>query len=397
MNHFLNLVQLDVSSKRVFLRVDYNVSIKDGVITNDDRIRLTIPTIEYLMKHDASKIIIASHLDDPYKELKAGRRWDDIKKEQTLRPVAQRLSKLLNMEVAFAEDYKGAAKANKKIVLLENLRFNKEEMSDDEGFAKSLASMADVYVNDAFGVAHRKHASVSAITKYLPSALGFLMQKELKYLTKALEVKEKPFIAILGGAKVSDKIKLIKSLLNNVDKLLIGGAMSFGFFKAMGKEVGLSLCEGVEHAKELIGNKKIILPVDIVIAKERNGKFSDIKTVQWDKIPKDFKGLDIGPKTIKLYEKIIREAKTVLWNGPLGLFEIEPFNNGTKAIAHQIAISDATTIVGGGDSAAALDELGLSPTMTHVSTGGGAALVFLEGTKLPALKALEDSYKRMKR
>ena len=389
--------ELKVSGKSVLVRVDFNVPQgKEGNITDDKRIKESILTINYLLEQGAKKIILVSHLGKPQKELKKGKSLGEVKKKLTLRPAADRLQELLGREVIFIDDCMVEEIPFEGVILLENLRFYPGEEKDDETFAKHLASHADFYVNDAFGTCHRAHASVSAVTKFLPSAAGFLIEKEMKYLGGLLEEPARPFVAILGGAKVSDKVNVINSLSKRVDTLLIGGAMAFAFFKAQGKEVGLSLCEGTEKAKKLLGNEKLMLPKDIVVAKEEDGSWKNIREVAADNMGKDDHGLDIGTETIKAYSAVIAKAETIVWNGPMGLFEVKSFDAGTRAIALALADSSGTTIIGGGDSAAAVEQFGLSEKMTHVSTGGGASLEFLEGKKLPAIAALEINLKKFK-
>ncbi len=390
------LKDIDVKNKKVLVRVDYNVPINDkGEITDDIRIRSSIPTIEYLLKNGAA-IILMSHL---------GRPKGEAKKEFTLEPVAKKLSELLNREVIFSDDEKVVSEAVREkanalkagqIMLLQNTRYRKEEEKNGEEFAKDLASLAEVYINDAFGTSHRAHASNVGVSKFLPSALGFLVEKEVSIMGKALEAPERPFVAILGGAKVSDKIGVIENLIKKVDAIIIGGGMAFTFLKAKGYEVGTSLLEEdkVELAKELIKNAKangvaLVLPIDIVVAKEFKNE-AEFKTVAADSIPADMMGLDIGEETIELFSDVIKEAKTIVWNGPMGVFEMDNFNKGTYAIANAMVDSGATTIVGGGDSASAVEKAGLADKITHVSTGGGASLELLEGKVLPGIDAISE-------
>ena len=385
---------IDLKGKKVFVRCDFNVPMDENQnITDNRRIVAALPTIRYLIEQNC-KIILSSHL---------GRPKGEVKPEFSLAPVAKELSKLLGQEVLMAKDVIGeSAKSlaanlqEGQVMLLENVRFHREETDNDPEFAKQLASMAEVFVNDAFGTAHRAHASTEGVSHYLPSVSGFLIEKELKFLGDALNNPERPFVAILGGAKVSDKIGVIDSLLEKVDTLMIGGGMAYTFFKAQGNEVGNSLCEPdkcelalslMEKAK----NKgvKLMLPVDTKIGKEFKPD-TESKTVAWTEIPEGWEGFDIGEKTIEMFKDELKTAKTVVWNGPLGLFEFDQFAIGTNEIAHALAEIDATTIIGGGDSAAAVEKAGLADKMTHISTGGGASLEFLEGKKLPGIECLQD-------
>ena len=385
---------IDLKGKKVFVRCDFNVPMDENQnITDNARIVGALPTIKYLLEQNC-KIILASHL---------GRPKGEFKPEFSLAPVAKELSKLLGQEVIMSKDVIGedamTKSANLKegeILLLENVRFHKEETDNDPEFSKKLASMAEVYVNDAFGTAHRAHASTTGIASYLPAVSGFLIEKELQFLGNAVNNPERPFVAILGGAKVSDKIGVIDSLLEKVDTLMIGGGMAYTFFKAQGYEVGNSICEmdkldlakeAMEKAKEK--GVKFMLPVDTKVGKEFKPD-TESKIVSYTEIPADWEGFDIGPETIKMFEEELRKAKTVVWNGPLGLFEFDQFAIGTNAIAKVLSEIDATTIIGGGDSAAAVKKAGLEDKMTHISTGGGASLEFLEGKKLPGIEALMD-------
>ena len=385
---------IDLKGKKVFVRCDFNVPMDENQnITDNRRIVSALPTIKYLIEQNC-KIILSSHL---------GRPKGEVKTEFSLAPVAKELSKLLGQEVLMAKDVIGeSAKtlaANLKegqVMLLENVRFHREETDNDPEFAKQLASMAEVFVNDAFGTAHRAHASTEGISHYLPSVSGFLIEKELKFLGDALNNPVRPFVAILGGAKVSDKIGVIDSLLEKVDTLMIGGGMAYTFFKAQGYGVGNSLCEPdkCELALSLMKKAKdkgvkLLLPVDTVIGKEFKPD-TESKTVAWTEIPDGWEGFDIGEKTIKQFSEELRKAKTVVWNGPLGLFEFPQFAVGTNSIAKVLSEIDATTIIGGGDSAAAVKKAGLEDKMTHISTGGGASLEFLEGKKLPGIECLQD-------
>ena len=383
---------IDLTGKKVFVRCDFNVPMDENQnITDNRRIVGALPTIKYLIDQKC-KIILSSHL---------GRPKGEFKPEYSLAPVAKELSKLLGQEVLMAKDVIGesaktlAANLQEgQVMLLENVRFHREETDNDPEFAKELASMAEVFVNDAFGTAHRAHASTEGISHYLPSVSGFLIEKELKFLGDALNNPVRPFVAILGGAKVSDKISVIDSLIEKVDTLMIGGAMAYTFFKAQGYEVGTSLCEPdkCELALELMEKAKskgvkLLLPVDTVIGKEATAD-AESKTVLCTEIPSDWEGLDIGEKTIEMFKEELKNAKTVIWDGPLGLFEIEKFAVGTNAIANALGDIDATTVIGGGDSAAAVEKAGLADKMTHISTGGGASLEFLEGKKLPGIECL---------
>ena len=385
---------IDLRGKKVFVRCDFNVPMDENQnITDNRRIVAALPTIKYLIEQNC-KIILSSHL---------GRPKGEFKPEFSLAPVAKELSKLLGQEVLMAKDVIGesaktlAANLQEgQVMLLENVRFHREETDNDPEFAKELASMAEVFVNDAFGTAHRAHASTEGVSHYLPSVSGFLIEKELKFLGDALNNPERPFVAILGGAKVSDKIGVIDSLLEKVDTLMIGGGMAYTFFKAQGYEVGNSLCEPdkcdlalslMNKAKEK--GVKFLLPVDTKIGKEFKPD-TESKTVAWTEIPEGWEGFDIGEKTIEMFKDELKSAKTVVWNGPLGLFEFDQFAIGTNAIAHALAELGATTIIGGGDSAAAVEKAGLADKMTHISTGGGASLEFLEGKKLPGIECLQD-------
>ena len=385
---------IDLKGKKVFVRCDFNVPMDENQkITDNRRIVAALPTIKYLIEQNC-KVILASHL---------GRPKGEVKPEFSLAPVAAELSKQLGQEVLMAKDVIGeSAKSlaanlqEGQVMLLENVRFHREETDNDPEFAKELASMAEVFVNDAFGTAHRAHASTEGISHYLPSVSGFLIEKELKFLGDALNNPERPFVAILGGAKVSDKIGVIDSLLEKVDTLMIGGGMAYTFFKAQGYEVGNSLCEPDKcelalNLMEKAKNKgvKLMLPVDTKVGKEFKPD-TESKTVAWTEIPEGWEGFDIGEKTIEMFKNELKTAKTVVWNGPLGLFEFDQFAIGTNAIAHALAEIDATTIIGGGDSAAAVEKAGLADKMTHISTGGGASLEFLEGKKLPGIECLQD-------
>lgn len=386
---------VDVRSKRVLVRVDYNVPLDaQGNVSDDKRITASLPTINYLLEHGA-RIILCSHL---------GRPKGEVKKEFSLAPVAKRLKELLpNVNIYFASDcigeeaqQKAAALKDGEILLLENLRFHKEEEKNDPEFAKKLASLAEIYVSDAFGTVHRAHASTAGVAAYLPAVAGFLIGKELSIMGGALENPERPFVAILGGAKVADKIGVITNLLNKCDTLLIGGGMAYTFFKAMGYEIGDSLldAESIDLAKQLMENAKekgvkLLLPVDTVVAKAFAAD-AEHMTVASNAIPAGWQGLDIGEKTRELFAAEIKNAKTVIWNGPMGVFEFPEFAKGTEAVAKACAECGGTTIIGGGDSASAVKKLGYADKMTHISTGGGASLEFLEGKVLPGVAALND-------
>ncbi|MGN1296983.1 MAG: phosphoglycerate kinase [Clostridia bacterium] len=385
---------IDLKGKKVLVRCDFNVPMdEEKNITDNTRIVAALPTIKYLLENECS-VILCSHL---------GRPKGEFKPEFSLKPVAKELSKLLGKEVIMAEDVIGEDATKKatdlksgEVMLLENVRFHREETDNEPEFAKKLADMAEVYVNDAFGAAHRAHASTAGVANYLPAVSGFLIEKELKFLGNALNNPERPFVAILGGAKVSDKIGVIDSLLEKVDTLIIGGGMAYTFFKAQGYEVGNSLCELdkldlAKDAMEKAKNKgvKFILPVDTKVGKEFKPD-TESKTVAWTEIPADWEGFDIGEKSIEIFSEELRKAKTVVWNGPLGLFEFDQFAIGTNSIAKVLSEIDAMTIIGGGDSAAAVKKAGLEDKMTHISTGGGASLEFLEGKKLPGIECLLD-------
>lgn len=386
---------IDVKGKKVLVRCDFNVPLDENKnITDNRRIVGAIPTIKYLLDNDC-KIILCSHL---------GRPKGQVNKEFSLAPVSKELSKLLNREVKLADDIIGeSAKAltgnmkNGEVVLLENVRFDSREEANDLEFAKELASMAELYVNDAFGTAHRAHSSTAGVANYLPAVAGFLMEKELNFLGTTLENPERPFMAILGGKKVSDKIGVIDSLLEKVDTLMIGGGMAYTFFKAMGYNVGNSICEldKLDLAKELMEKAKakgvkLMLPIDTKVGKEFSAD-TESKTVKYTEIPDGWEGFDIGAETIKMYEEELAKAKTVIWNGPVGLFEFDQFAIGTNSIAQFLGnLEEATTIIGGGDSAAAIEKLGIGDKFTHISTGGGASLEFLEGKKLPGVECLLD-------
>ncbi len=387
---------IQVAGKAVLVRCDFNVPIIDGVITDINRLEGAMPTIKKLIA-DGAKVILCSHLGKPKGEPKP---------ELSLAPVAVKLAEMLGQEVKFAADNevvganaKAAVAAMKDgdVVLLENTRYRAEETKNGEAFSKDLASLAEVFVNDAFGTAHRAHCSNVGVTEYIDTcAVGYLMQKEIDYLGKAVESPERPFVAILGGAKVSDKINVINNLLEKVDTLIIGGGMAYTFLKALKNDVGMSLLEAdkMDYALEMIDkamekNVRICLPIDHVVAQEFKND-TEFKIVPRGGIHDEWEGLDIGPATRDRYTEAIKEAKTVIWNGPMGVFEFENFANGTKAIAEALAETDCTSIIGGGDSAAAVNQLGFGDKMSHISTGGGASLEFLEGKVLPGLAAADD-------
>ncbi|MCC0645504.1 MULTISPECIES: phosphoglycerate kinase [unclassified Clostridioides] len=388
---------IDVCGKKVLVRCDFNVPLQDGVITDENRLNGALPTIQYLISKGA-KVILCSHLGKPKGEAKP---------ELSLAPVAKRLSEMLGKEVVFAADNnvvgENAKKATEKmengdVVLLENTRYRKEETKNEENYSKELASLAEIFVNDAFGTAHRAHCSTVGAGEFLQERVcGYLIQKELKFLGEAVANPVRPFTAILGGAKVSDKLAVINELLEKVDNLIIGGGMAYTFLKAQGYEVGTSLLEidKVEYAKEMMEKAKakgvnLLLPVDVVMADHFAPDATPIVTEDAN-VKEDYMGLDMGPKTIANFVKTIKESKTVVWNGPMGVFEFENFANGTLSVAKAMAeLTDATTVIGGGDSAAAVNQLGFGDKMTHVSTGGGASLEFLEGKELPGIAALDN-------
>ena len=386
---------IDVKGRKVIERCDFNVPMADGKITDDTRITSSLPTINYLLDQGAA-VILMSHM---------GRPKGKADMNYTLKPVADRLSALLGRQVMFISSpdvvddrVKAAAAALKpgQVMLLENVRFRKEETDNDPEFAKELASMADIYVNDAFGTAHRAHASTAGIASYLPSVSGFLIEKEIRFLGDAVNDPARPFVAIMGGAKVSDKIPVIENLLTKVDTIMIGGGMAYTFFKAMGLEIGTSILdeESIGLAGDLLekaekSGVKMLLPADVVCA----GEFSNdapARICSREDIPADMMGMDIGPETVRIYSAEIEKASTVVWNGPMGVFEMENFARGTRSIAEALSRCSGVTIIGGGDSAAAVEQFGLAGKMTHISTGGGASLEFLEGKELPGVAVLED-------
>ena len=421
---------IDVKGKRVLVRCDFNVPLKDGSITDDKRIVGALPTIKYLLSEGA-KVILCSHMGKPHAVLTEGfglnkkekakvealpegereaakaqmlkKAAEEDPKKFTLKPVADRLNEYLDGKVTFATDSigpdakaKAAALKDGEALLLENVRFDARETKNDPAFAKELASYADVFVNDAFGTAHRAHASTAGVTAYIPGVSGFLIEKELTVMGEALENPARPFVAILGGAKVSDKIGVIENLIDKVDTLIIGGGMAYTFFKAIGNSVGTSICEDdkIDLAKELMAKARakgvdFLIPVDNVIGREYKEDTTFMR-IYSDSIPDGWMGLDIGSTTQELYAKTIKGAGTVIWNGPMGVSEWDNFAAGTEAVAHAIAESGAISIIGGGDSAAAVKKLGYADKMTHISTGGGASLEFLEGKVLPGIACLED-------
>ena len=388
---------LALKGRRVFVRVDFNVPIKNGIIGDDTRIRASLPTIQYALEAGTSRVILASHL---------GRPKGKPNPEMSLKPVAARLSELIGRPIVFAEDCVGSAAENAVrsapeggVVLLENLRFHPEEEKNDAGFAKQLATLADVYVNDAFGAAHRAHASVEAMVRLIPEAgAGLLMETELRYLGEALSDPDRPFVAVLGGAKVSDKIEVIENLIPRLDRLLIGGAMAYTFFKAQGQPVGTSLVEDdkLDAARDIIARARqrglsLLLPFDHVVAPKLEAGAPAETLRVGDAAIGDRMGLDIGPATVAAYAHALQDAKTVVWNGPMGVFEIDAFAQGTIGVARAVADVHGTTIVGGGDSIAAITKAGVADRITHISTGGGASLEFLGGRTLPGVAVLPDA------
>jgi len=388
---------IDVKGKKVIVRVDFNVPLKDGVITDDKRIVAALPTIKYLVDNKA-KVILVSHMGKPKGQ---------VNPKFSLAPASKRLGELLGMEVLQATDVvgedakaKAASLQEGQVMMLENARFHAEEEKNDPAFAKELADMAEIFVNDAFGTAHRAHATTAGIADYLPAVSGYLIQKEISIMGKALANPGRPFVGILGGAKVADKLNVISNLLEKCDTLIIGGGMAYTFLKAMGKEIGESLLDDskLDYCKEMIAKaeklgKKLLLPIDAKIAASFPDPIDgpiEVKCVSVDEIPADMQGLDIGCKTAELFANAVKSAKTVVWNGPMGVFENPTLAEGTIAIAKAMAETDAITIVGGGDSAAAVKKMGFADKITHVSTGGGASLEFLEGLVLPGIACLQD-------
>ncbi|KQL40100.1 phosphoglycerate kinase [Bacillus sp. FJAT-25509] len=388
-----SLHDIDVKGKRVFCRVDFNVPMANGEVTDDTRIRAALPTIQYLIENGA-KVILASHL---------GRPKGQVNEDMRLNAVATRLSEKLGKNVIKTDEAYGPkvqeaiSKMNEgDVLLLENVRFYPGEEKNDEALAKEFASLADVYVNDAFGAAHRAHATTAGIAKFIPAVAGFLMEKEISVLGKALSNPERPFTAIIGGAKVRDKISVIENLLEKVDNLIIGGGLAYTFLKAKGYEIGQSLLEEdkIDLANEFMQKAeakgvKFYMPIDAIIA-DKFGEDANTQQVDIDGIPADWQALDIGPKTTALYADVINSSKLVIWNGPMGVFEIDKFAQGTKGVAQALADSDAYSIIGGGDSAAAAEKFGLADKMSHISTGGGASLEFMEGKELPGVAVLND-------
>ncbi|GGE81440.1 phosphoglycerate kinase [Priestia taiwanensis] len=385
---------IDVKGKRVFCRVDFNVPMKDGKITDETRIRAALPTIQFLMEQGA-KVILASHL---------GRPKGQVNEDMRLTAVAARLGELLGKDVKKTDEAYGeavqaeiATMTEGDVLVLENVRFYAGEEKNDDALAKEFAALADVFVNDAFGAAHRAHASTAGIAKHLPAVSGLLMEKELDVLGKAISNPERPFTAIIGGAKVKDKIGVIENLLEMVDNLIIGGGLAYTFVKAQGHEIGKSLCEDdkLDLAREFMAKAeekgvKFYMPIDVIVADDF-GAHANSKAVDIDSIPADWEGLDIGPKTAAVYADVIKSSKLVVWNGPMGVFEIDKFANGTKAVAQALADSEDTySVIGGGDSAAAAEKFGLADKMSHISTGGGASLEFMEGKVLPGVDVLND-------
>lgn len=390
-----SLKDLDVKGKKVLVRCDFNVPMKDGKITDEKRIISSLPTINYLLDNDA-KVILMSHL---------GRPKGEAKPEFSLKPVVERLNELLKKKVVFAADDRVVSDGvknlvkdmkNGDVVLLENTRYRSEETKNEENFAKDLASLGELFVNDAFGTSHRAHVSNVGLSKHLPSAVGFLVEKEIEVMGNALKSPERPFVAILGGAKVSDKIGVIENLISVVDTIIVGGGMAYTFLKAQGYEIGNSLLEEdkVDLANELLQKAKekgveLILPVDTIVGREFKND-TEFKTVTVDNIPEDMMGLDIGDESIKLFSEKIKDAKTVVWNGPMGVFEMENFAKGTNSIARAMSETQGITIVGGGDSASAVEKSGYGDKMTHISTGGGASLELLEGKVLPGINVIDE-------
>lgn len=388
----LTIRDIDLKGKRVLVRVDFNVPLAEGKVADDTRIRAALPTINYI-REKGGKVILVTHLGRP----------KGVTESLRLDPVAQRLQELgvpvKKLDDCIGEEVKKVVSEMKEgdVILLENVRFYPEEEKNDPNFAQELASLADIYVNDAFGTAHRAHASTEGVARILPAVAGFLMEKEITFFSRVLKSPERPFIAVLGGAKVSDKIGVIKNLLDKVDTILIGGGMAYTFLKSLGYEVGQSICEidKISLAKELLNLAKekkveLVLPVDVVVA-DRFAPDANTKVVPVSQIPPDWQGLDIGPETRRLFSEKISQAKTIVWNGPLGVFEMPAFSEGTRAVGTAIANTEALKVVGGGETAEVVEKFGLADKMTHVSTGGGASLEFLEGKILPGVAILDDS------
>lgn len=386
---------IEVKGRRAVVRCDFNVPMQEGRITDDTRITAALPTIRYLADHGA-KVVLLSHL---------GRPKGEPKPEFSLEPVAARLSQLLKREVKFkscprvvCDEIKAmaASLAEGEVMLLENVRFRKEETENDPKFAEELASLGDVFVQEAFGTAHRAHASTAGIADHLPAVSGFLIEKEVRFLGNAVEQPERPFVAVMGGAKVGDKIPVIENLLKKVDTLIIGGGMAYTFFKAMGLDIGTSILDedNVELAGRLLekaeeSGVQLLLPEDVICADKFDNE-ARTAIADREEIPQDMMGMDIGPRTVETYTKALKDAKTVVWNGPMGVFEMQNFAAGTRAVAEALAESEAVTIIGGGDSAAAVEQFGLADKMSHISTGGGASLEFLEGKNLPGIAVIEE-------
>jgi phosphoglycerate kinase len=388
-----DLQKSDLTGKKVLVRVDFNVPMEDGKITDDSRIKAALPTINYLIENEA-RVIIVSHF---------GRPKGQVKEDMRMTSIGERLAELLSKEVKKLDDCLGeevenacSALNNGEVILLENVRFYKEETDNDRAFAERLAKLADLFVNDAFGTAHRAHASTVGVAEFLPAYGGFLIQKELDFLGGALSKPETPFVAIIGGAKISSKLGVLKNLLGKVDTIIIGGGMAYTFLKAQGYEVGISLLEKdlIDEAKLFLSQAensttKVVFPQDIVISQEFKND-AETKVVKATEIPADWEGMDIGPESIINFSSFIKDAKTVVWNGPMGVFEMPTFANGTNKIAELLANSSAVTVIGGGDSALAIERAGMSDKMSHISTGGGASLEFLEGKELPGIAVLQD-------
>ncbi len=391
------ITDFDYNGKKVIMRVDFNVPLdkKTREITSTARIDAAMPSIKHILDHGAEKLILMSHLGKPKKVAAKGGEYIS---SLSLDVVAKKLGEIMQQEVAFVKDYMNSAIPDEKLILLENTRFNleHEESKDDpsrEMLAQRLASFADIFINDAFGSSHRKHASVYDIAKYIPCGIGFLVDKEINQLSRLIVDPQAPYVAILGGAKVEDKIKVIEALSHKVDEVIIVGAMEYAFQKAQGKNVGLSLCEGVDTAKQALAASyfdKLTLPIDTVVAKKEGDNYTDIRTVPAGEIPEGYSGLDIGEKSIALIQERCKNANTIFWNGPAGMFEVEPFDKGTNAIAQYLATLSSVRIVGGGDSVTAIEKTGLQDKYTHISTGGGASLDLIQDSSLVALDIQEQ-------